>query len=1193
MNCPQCGAPMKQRVAQQGKNKGNPFWGCSTYPLCKATVNIEAEPSSPEPSKVVIKKSTTKYYPLYANPITSTHDVFFFQTEAIPFSMLTKLVFQDDGIKTNGNNKFRVDISGSKIYVDPDERFISALTLRLLNRGNRTINSRNVDQKIKERFGDGSIKEFCSCSYAWPYSIKSLAFSCDSSLEKTFIEAILSRVLPADWPSHVLTQVSITNILQEDSKDFLGQRADILVSYPGFDLIIEIDGEEHRLHKAKDDTRDKALIGSGYSVFRVSNDDVEHHQESIISRLNELLGDKVKAYRYDQYDKAILSHRIVHQIQIAVMKAIEQGFLSFHDAVDVVIDSDLLTKDDALFLGQLAVDDLNDIVTQFSMIYGIEKQWECKLLKTNESLVVSFGQQVDAPRSIIIRDIFYRENILCEIASFDETRSLIPNETALLYFLDFLYRFQSFNEGQYDTIARLLERRDSIVLLPTGSGKSVIYQLSSFLVPGITFVVSPIVSLMDDQIENLMMRGIDNAIPLYASIDRTVVQTKLDNMKNNNFVLVYLSPERLQSKEFRDTVRAMLVTNRIFAVAIDEAHCVSEWGHDFRTAYLNIGRNSREVFKKDKVPPVIVALTGTASTAVLKDIQREMLVDDYDAIVTPKTFDRSELHFNIYESPSESKHVMLSEIIKKRVPSELQTSLMNLLQGSEDPHCGIVFCPHLNGDFGITKVAQELERSLQIPVGMYSGDSPREYQKGSWEEYKKDAASKFKRNQIRLLAATKAFGMGIDKPNIRYTIHFGIPSSIEAYYQEAGRAGRDKRKAQCIILFSNDNSRQNDRLLDMNTPLANVVSYVKSVNFEQQDDISRMLFFHANAFEGIDGEHGYIQKVIQEIFETKNLETTRNIRITWQNGDKNQVEKAIHRLVLLGVVEDYTVNYSSYEYDLLLADFNQESIVDHYCKYVKGYNEGRVEKEREKILTHVTDDLKTFVIKGARVLIEFVYDTIERGRRRGLREMVQMSKAAAKSSERDNVIRTRIIRYFESTYSLEINEVLEAKDLGFAKIKEMMDGTENELGERTGGIRSSNEAAGVRGQVSLYLESTPDHPGLLFLRSLSEFYSKDYNKDAALEDFRAGLSFAQTRYSVEYQVLYEFLLFFLRKIYERDASTYPDLVDETTKLISNPLFMEHLIQETKIPDEMRDYPVLYSVIQSMKSIHQIVKERKE
>ena len=1184
---------MIQRVAQQGKNKGNPFWGCSTYPTCSATVNIDTTVANPVLPKTTNPGVATKFSPLYATPITPKHDVFFFQTEAIPFILLSRLAISEDGLHTNGNNKFRIDVSGTKSINDSDERFISSLALRLLNRGNRTINSRKVDQNILERFGEVSTKGFQYKSFVWPYSSSDLAFPFDSPLEKTFIETILCKALPSDWPSHIMTQVWISTLLNDDTQSFLGQRADILVSYPGFDMIIEIDGEEHLSHKEKDDLRDKALSGRGYKVVRITNEEVRFQPENAVKKLKDLVTGKITDIQPSSFDKVILAHHIVHQVQIAICKAIEQGFLRFDDMVEISLESSYFSEDDVIFLGQLALEDLSDIINHFGTLFGLKSKLFIKISTSPEAMKISFGISTGSSRSIVIRDIHYRENTLCEIGSFDDTRQINPDEGSLKYFLDYIFRFQSFNEGQYDTIVRMLQRRDSIVLLPTGSGKSVIYQLSAFLVPGVTFVISPIVSLMDDQIENLAMRGIDNAIPLYASIDKSVVRTKLDNMKNNNFVLVYLSPERLQSKEFRDTVRAMLITNRVFAVAIDEAHCVSEWGHDFRTAYLNIGRNSREVFKKEGLSPVIVSLTGTASTAVLKDIQREMQVDDYDAIVTPKTFDRSELHFNIYETPSEGKISMLSEIIKKKIPSELQTNLLTLLQGTEDPNCGIVFCPHLNGDFGITKVAEELERNLQIPVGMYSGDAPKNFGKGDWEEYKKTTASKFKRNQIRLLAATKAFGMGIDKPNIRYTVHFGIPSSIESYYQEAGRAGRDKHKAECIILFSNDNSKQNDKLLDMNTPLSYVVSYVDSVKFEQNDDISRMLYFHANAFEGIDNEVAHIREVIDAIFAKSILEIDKNIRITWKNGDKNQAEKAIHRLVLLGVVEDYTINYSSYEFDLKLTDFDQDTVVDHYCIYVKGYNEGRVEKEREKILLYSNDSLKQFVTEAARVLIEFVYDTIERGRRRGLREMVQMSKAASKSSERDKVIRTRIIRYFESTYSLEINEVLEGRDLGFSKIKEMMDGTENEVGEKTGGIRSANEAAGVRGQVSHYLESTPDHPGLLFLRSLSEFYSKDHNKEAALEDFRAGLNFAQTRYSTKYESLYDFILYFCYKIYVRDPSEYPDVVDITAKHISNPDFIDQLINEKKLPNDMRDYPLLRSVVKSMENIRQLVIERKE
>ena len=328
--------------------------------------------------------------------------------------------------------------------------------------------------------------------------------------------------------------------------------------------------------------------------------------------------------------------------------------------------------------------------------------------------------------------------------------------------MNLIFGFENFNEGQYETIERTLMMKDSIVLLPTGAGKSVTYQLSSFLLPGISLVICPLLSLMKDQIENLKSKGIDRA----NFIGSTAL--KEDNVKiqelftSGEYGLFYVSPERLQIEAFRESLRIIRFLYAIPLVAIDEAHCISEWGHDFRTAYLNIGNNSRKYCGTRNGKTTISALTGTASSVVIKDIKRELEINDFDAIITPNKFDRNEISFSIVSCDSQRKKDFLINILKNHLPTKFGSSYPMFFQTndrSSSINTGILFCPHTSGDFGVYYLRNYIASSLALPVEFFSGKKPNELKNianEEWNQMKEDNATKFKNDGISLLVATKA-----------------------------------------------------------------------------------------------------------------------------------------------------------------------------------------------------------------------------------------------------------------------------------------------------------------------------------------------------------------------------------------------------------------------------------------------------
>lgn len=443
----------------------------------------------------------------------------------------------------------------------------------------------------------------------------------------------------------------------------------------------------------------------------------------------------------------------------------------------------------------------------------------------------------------------YRTHEITE--AYEDTHSISDRKNALESLLADIFRKQSFRPGQRSILNRTLQLENVVGLLPTGGGKSLAYQLSVLLQPGIALIVDPIKSLMKDQFKGLQRNNIDAAVFINSSL-KTVKERELatNKMVNAEVLFTFISPERLQIKAFRDKVTEMTekFQNYFSYCVVDEAHCVSEWGHDFRTSYLRLGRNARVHCKRkgaikssknsEFAPSIpIVGLTATASFDVLSDVQRELDIGD-EGVLRSQGMERPELHYKVVSTPvdmksienpnnafmvkqavGEAKQFHLLELIR-HVPSELESinnnshalnnySANSFFKVDENGKClnaGLVFCPHKSEriNSGVKSVSAIISRELSVAkVGTYMGSSGENEEEIAEEEQMSEISQeKFLSDELNLLVATKAFGMGIDKPNVRFTVHFNYPSSIEGFYQEAGRAGRDRKNALCYILYS-------------------------------------------------------------------------------------------------------------------------------------------------------------------------------------------------------------------------------------------------------------------------------------------------------------------------------------------------------------------------------------------------------
>lgn len=434
------------------------------------------------------------------------------------------------------------------------------------------------------------------------------------------------------------------------------------------------------------------------------------------------------------------------------------------------------------------------------------------------------------------------------------TEEQLTRTEILERFVQDIFRKKQLREGQLPIISRGLQGKNVLGLLPTGGGKSLTYQIAALLQPGIALVIDPIKSLMQDQVEGLARNWIDAASFLNNSVPgRPRKELRLRRMRQGELLFLFVSPERLVIKEgFRDHLRRMrdAVPRVAFSYCIiDEAHCVSEWGHDFRTPYLRLGANARE-FCAPYDPAkqlVLYGLTATASFDVLADVQRELhLDDDEGAVIRTATMARPELHVRVVEvapeqedknAVGEAKHQHLAQLLRS-IPQELrgldgQSSMQPLPEkavlpvplgewhpadfylpdtgGSRLTRAGLVFSPVKTGVVGVRPIYELLrETQPDLAVGYFMGSDNDIRTKDEHQQLMSGMQTDYVTGRSNLLVATKAFGMGIDKPDVRFTVHYGYPGSIESFVQEAGRAGRDRSVALNYILFHETDAGTNE-----------------------------------------------------------------------------------------------------------------------------------------------------------------------------------------------------------------------------------------------------------------------------------------------------------------------------------------------------------------------------------------------
>jgi superfamily II DNA helicase RecQ len=704
----------------------------------------------------------------------------------------------------------------------------------------------------------------------------------DSQAESIFWDGPLTAFLGRGGMQLVVRQRPMSTIAGEG---FDEQRTDFSVQFPGSKegitpkgFIFEVDGPTHGSATAQtaDERRDKACERAGWGkTYRhrlwqnitASNPvDTKHPgvakvlKSPYLLRVNENI---LKPLSGDDFGRRVnilaLFPLAVARIQRVLLELIRGGIISVDAPVWNIV---VLDRDGLAGCGETAIEDFQYWLRKLWAIYRpgvpgpdirireisqhdsgptIQEQVDVLL---DVSVQLRYGASLpeppglpDAIQRVVIRSDYFPSDQDHYLSFGDLLSPKVDGaqlEQELIYFLQNIFRKVAFRPKQTDIIIRALRGESVIALLPTGAGKSITYQMATLLQNGMTIVVDPIKALMKDQDDNLKAIGISSSCFINSMSTGNERRRNTELMQKGCFKFVFVSPERFIIREFRDALRKIRDDGKVhFAyVVVDEAHCVSEWGHDFRTAYLRLGENARKycATRSPKLP--LLALTGTASYEVLDDIHVELGFKKGDNIsVRPDSMERQNLQYQVIPLeaatviPTGTNAQKTSKIVGQAKLEKLPGTLGKMTQSlisldvssfiNEDKGSGLVFCPHgtwVHGAEDVCNTLRDSFKDVKDRFGVYYGSAEDKAEGVKFDPIK--TQNDFKRGTLKVLACTKAFGMGIDKPDIRFTLHYNIPPSLESFYQEAGRAGRDGNESQCWILYAGTPIPGTDHTLD-------------------------------------------------------------------------------------------------------------------------------------------------------------------------------------------------------------------------------------------------------------------------------------------------------------------------------------------------------------------------------------------
>lgn len=953
-----------------------------------------------------------------------------------------------------------------------------------------------------------------------------------------------------------IPEIEINEITGEDDKNFINQQVDFYL--PQAKLVIEIDGQPHKLDevtRVSDSTRDNYLSGKGITTVRITTSELQNgtysakvetilkHLERYEKPLNFYKNacEKIEENQMSEEEiKTKLLPTAIIRFQVLLIELITHKYLT----LDEDWNFNILAHEYLPNFAELAI---NDLLIWIDKLWQLKNKQELKkpifnITITNDkanfqlttkainidfSLFKRYTDENKINKDVIFVRTDYFDNIkeknYFRVSTTEPINYKVTDEDKpiLEFFLNNIFDKPSFLEGQFPIIANALNRKDTIGLLPTGGGKSLCYQLSCLLQPSINFVVCPIKSLMYDQYDNLVKTLITNVNFITSDLEADERREMERNFEQGRYLFVWISPEKFQIPSFREKISAIVANFSIAYAVIDEVHCLSEWGHDFRTSYLNLAKTIEKLSPKDENGEAeikFIGLTATASVNVLKDIkiefarQKQRLEDEN--IKSLLDYSRKELRFEVINDKG-NKIDKLKELITELKDTE------GFIETTDK--AGLIFTPNVNGAYGCYQVSNTLNALYQNKVSWFSGDIPKRdvydektgrkigtkpvMSRDEFNKYKIKVQKDFKEDKYQLLVATKSFGMGIDKQNIFYTFHYGLPSSVEALYQEAGRAGRwDKNKegnknkiGKCFVLHSPETHDQKrvERLFHKDTTFAEMKAISDEVGFGGRD-IFKQIFLFVKGQNDIEKDFEIILGIIKNYFKEKSC-----VKIFWKDAySKLQInneilQKEIYRLSLLGIIDDWTTNFIDH-YDVQFNTLDEEHIVKSVSNYIGKYEPNLdVPKELLKVKK------ETVLEKAIWYLLNWTFENIAYSRKQSLKTLSDWCSEFEDSES----FKQRIDSYFIFSETTFILQHIAENPKDYEKWFEVLT-TNNQFPNKT-------EFEKLRDSISRFLESYRNSIGLNFVSGFVRLALNEYEDSDGKERFESALLSLKITFSKE------------------------------------------------------------------------------
>jgi len=916
--------------------------------------------------------------------------------------------------------------------------------------------------------------------------------------EQNFFDTLIGELPDPRLGLLFLPQRLIDSMGVQDHHD---ERVDFALEVPDYyegwlKLVIEIDDRSHTYAQmSKDRKRDRDLNGAGWTVFRFPLGNRAGWQE----KLQQIVAEISRAIPPEMLTAAETLRHMEAQAQAAlcnlVMLPVAEAQITA--AVAQVV---YTTGKSSIRIGNPQNLPLEPVVAAVRKTVNAVTALHTPGEMVTVTLVSDVHQTTDLiyygyPSAVVWDALAARDGIVLAPRQVwseyvEPFLSASPHAVAidnvgaeamrasLKHLLRNVFRKVAFRPKQQEIIERTLSLRPVIGLLPTAAGKSLCYQLPSLLQPGFCFIVDPLRSLMIDQKSSLEAMGIHRCHAFMSGVgdadtkDAEIRQRGYEKIERGEFLFVFNAPERLQIPEFIDLVNRQM--GNINYCVVDEAHCVSEWGHDFRLAYMNVWRRMGEYAVRK---PTFIALTGTASQNVLVDIKHILKIYEPEAVIEPSTFDRAELIFEVHRVSEADRLTKITQIVRRLINDP------SLAAGGTPS--GLIFSNFAEGDVGVTQIAGELRTRIGLDVPMYFGRTPAGISTMEWEQEKAALQLQFKNDQISHLVCTNSFGMGIDKPNIRFTVHAMLPKSLEDFYQQAGRAGRDQAPSQCVIVFADEEPEAADRLLDPEITPHDALTLRSDYALGQREDAVRSLWFLRQTFRGAWYESRALYYTVYNILVPRMPDSGETKRFDYSildfppryatTGDpakasatdlKQTLEMALHRCYLTGAIADYAYDYTGKRFRIDLKRIDATDIYSHLVEYL---GEHMTEAElrilfKDRQMQHSYEE--TAYDCGC-ILIEYMYETIEKRRRRAILHMLQAARDGAEQGPK--MFRKALLEYLEAS--------------AFTKpVKQISRSDDHRLWlEVLAQVQGMDDLTQLLGACRRQLEEYPSHPGLLIL----------------------------------------------------------------------------------------------------------------